>query len=845
MTQTTAGKRAGRGVTVPATVPELLRTRAASRPDAPALLGVDGSVLTYAALAEQVDATEAALRALGVEQGDRVALVCENGPQAASAFLAIASSAVCAPLNPRYQRQELDFYLDDLDARLLVAGPGVGEAARAAAAARDVPVVALTTDGLLEPGPAVRGIDRPAPATGSDVALALHTSGTTSRPKLVPLAHRHLCASARNVATSLALTPDDRCLNVMPLFHIHGLVAAVLASLHAGAGVVCAPALEPAGFAERLSALGVTWFTAVPTMHQAILDHARPNGRPTGLRFVRSSSAALPPPVLTGLERAFGCPVVEAYGMTEAAHQMASNPLPPAERKPGSVGLPAGPEIAILSPAGGRLPAGEVGEVAIRGENVFDGYHANPDANSEAFTGGWFRTGDEGYVDDDGYLFLRGRSKEIINRGGEKVAPREVDEALLAHPSVGQAVTFARPHRRLGEDVAAAVVPRPGGAVDVDDLRAFVAERISYFKVPATILVVDEIPKGPTGKLQRIGLAERLGLDEAGSDRAAYVAPETELERRIADMYAELLSVPCVGADDSFFELGGDSLLAAQLFVSLVDEGLAPPGTPLSTLVVAPTVGGLAAALTGGSSGRRETVVPLRAGTGPPLFLIPAHDGDVFALSDVAGHMRSDRPVYALQVAARPPGAPTRSIEDIAAENVDHVVGMLPDGPFLLAGVCAGGGVALEMARLLEQRGLAVDALVLADPIGESRRRPEFYVSRLFVSLRRGDLWKALGRMARRRRARSAALRADPAGARTLREVDRARGRYSARPYAGSAVLVTSSPYRTPRSFWRRRIRGGLDERTVTGWATVYGDGALQFARELDDVVGDVSPRDA
>ena len=343
----------------------------------------------------------------------------------------------------------------------------------------------------------------------------LHTSGTTSRPKLVSLTQLNLTTSAGNIAESLELTGADRCLNVMPLFHIHALMAAVLASLAAGGAVACTPGFDAFKFFDWLDDLQPSWYTAVPTMHQLILQRAR--GRSdvierNPLRFLRSSSAALPPSVMEQLERAFGAPLVEAYGMTEASHQMTCNPLPPAARKPGSVGRGTGVEVAVMDEGGGLLPGGETGEVVIRSGSVTRGYENNPEANAAAFTDGWFRTGDQGYLDRDGYLFLTGRLKEIINRGGEKVSPREVDEVLLRHPAVEQAVTFAVPHQRLGEEVAAAVVLAGGETAGERELREHAARHLAGFKVPRTIVFVDEIPKGPTGKLQRIGLAQQLGL---------------------------------------------------------------------------------------------------------------------------------------------------------------------------------------------------------------------------------------------------------------------------------------------------------------------------------------------
>ena len=387
----------------------------------------------------------------------------------------------------------------------------------------------------------------------------------------------------------------------MPLFHIHGLVGAVLSSLWSGGSVACAPDFQAPRFLYWLEELAPTWYTAVPTTHQAVLARVRAEGAPGGrsrLRLVRSSSAPLPTPVLHALEEAFGVPVIESYGMTEAAHQMTSNPLPPGERKPGSVGPAAGPEVAILDEDGAVLPAGSTGEVAIRGDNVFSGYGNNPEANETAFSNGWFRTGDEGHLDEDGFLFLHGRAREIINRGGEKISPREVDEVLLAHPAVAQAVAFSVPDRRLGDEVGAAVVLRPGRSVTERELQQFAGERLADFKVPRHLAVVDEIPMGTTGKLQRIGLAERLGLGETKRPSAASAEPRTELERELAQLWREILDVERVGADDDFFALGGDSILAVELIATLrVRYGR--PRLPLTTLVWAPTVTQLAAELAG------------------------------------------------------------------------------------------------------------------------------------------------------------------------------------------------------------------------------------------------------
>jgi acyl-CoA synthetase (AMP-forming)/AMP-acid ligase II len=478
--------------------------------------------LSRGGLLQQIDATVGALRALGIKNNDRVAIVLPNGPDMAVSFLAVASGATAAPLNPAYREDEFDFYLRDLEAKLLIVQAGVESPACAVAQRRGVPILELAPAAggpagrfslNCEQKPAPEGV--PSFAGPDDVALVLHTSGTTSRPKQVPLTHRNLVASAGHIRTTLALEARDRCVNIMPLFHIHGLIGALLSSLSAQASIFCTPGFNALKFFAWLDEGEATWYTAVPTMHQAILARAERNReviQRRRLRFIRSSSSSLPPPVMAELEATFGCPVLESYGMTEASHQMTSNPLPPRLRKPGTVGLAAGPEVAILDGEGNKLPQGEEGEVCIRGPNVTLGYFANPAANASGFIKGWFRTGDQGRFDEAGYLTITGRLKEMINRGGEKIAPREVDEALLAHPAVAQAMAFALPHEKLGEEVAAAVVLREGQTVGEKELREFVSRRLADFKVPKRVLLLPEIPKGATGKPQRIGMAQRLGL---------------------------------------------------------------------------------------------------------------------------------------------------------------------------------------------------------------------------------------------------------------------------------------------------------------------------------------------
>ncbi|WP_031215187.1 acyl--CoA ligase [Mesorhizobium sp. LSJC285A00] len=477
---------------------DLAQRLAPGAEDAPAIAAPDRNLLTHGGLRGLIRDTVARLNALGIGRGDRVAIVLPNGPEMATAFITVAAAASTAPLNPAYRADELDFYLSDIGVKAILVGKDEQGPSVEVAERLGIPVLRLVVPegapaGVFRiEGNPVGSLVASGLAEGSDTALLLHTSGTTSRPKLVPLSHANLAASAAHIGATLGLTSADRCLNIMPLFHIHGLIAAVLSSLAAGGSVFCTPGFNALRFFQWLSEAMPSWYTAVPTMHQAILPRAARNPEQLAeakLRFIRSSSASLP-----------------------AAHQMASNRLPPGLRKPGSVGAAAGPEVAVMALDGRLLEAGETGEIVIRGPNVTAAYEKNPDANASAFTHGWFHTGDQGVLDEDGYLRVTGRLKEIINRGGEKISPLEVDGVLMDHPAVAQVVTFAMPHDKLGEEIAAAVVLREGQSASEADIRAFAATRLADFKVPRKVVILDEIPKGATGKLQRIGLAAKLGL---------------------------------------------------------------------------------------------------------------------------------------------------------------------------------------------------------------------------------------------------------------------------------------------------------------------------------------------
>jgi acyl-CoA synthetase (AMP-forming)/AMP-acid ligase II len=479
----------------------------------PALVVPGGPQLTYAQLREQVSLAAERLAQHGLGRGDRVAIVFPNGAEAIVLFLAAAAVGTAAPLNSAYKEDEFRFYFEDLGARALIVPPGEAEAARRAWPTGTMLIEAHFDHHdqlVLETASARDSQGSAGPAGEDDVALVLHTSGTTSRPKLVPLRQRNLAASIDNIAATYQLGPQDVAMCVMPLFHIHGLMASTMATLKTGGTVVVPPRFDPMTFWPTAAEHRATWYSAVPTIHQLLLMRNR-GERPAGaerLRFIRSSSSALSPETMRQLESSFGAPVVEAYGMTEASHQMTSNPLPPGERRPGTVGLGTGVRIAIMAEDGRLHEPGERGEVVIQGPNVIDGYADNAAANAEAFREGWFRTGDQGVLDSDGYLSLVGRLKEMINRGGEKIAPREIDEVLLQHPAVGEAVAFGIPHQAWGEEVAAAVVLKE--PVTEKELLAFARERLADYKVPRRLFIVDRIPRTATGKIQRRLVAAEL-----------------------------------------------------------------------------------------------------------------------------------------------------------------------------------------------------------------------------------------------------------------------------------------------------------------------------------------------
>jgi acyl-CoA synthetase (AMP-forming)/AMP-acid ligase II len=471
-----------------------------------------GINITYDSLRQQVLVMADALASAGIRRGDAVAIALPNGLPAIVSFLAASIAGTAAPLNPAYPYEEFHFFLGDTNARVLLCPPVGAEFVRTAAADHKIPIfsVEMTEQGIARIVDAPSGTKASEP-TADDIALVLHTSGSTGRPKRVPLRHFNLAVSSANIANTYALTPADVSLCIMPLFHVHGLIGSTLASLLSGGTVVVPTKFSALSFWRTVREHHVTWYSGVPTMHQLLL--ARTPQKPAdaaSLRFIRSCSAPLSSELIYKIEGLFGVPFVEAYGMTEAAHQMTSNPLPPRHRKAGSVGVGAGLRISIMDKDGNHLGTNQRGEVAIQGANVFRGYENNPDANTRAFVSGWFRTGDQGYLDTDCYLHLTGRIKDIVIRGGENIAPHEVDEVLLRHPAVAAAVTFGCAHPTLGEEVAAAVVLHEKNGATEAELIKHSREFLVEFKCPTKIYLVESIPTTATGKIRRRAVAAAL-----------------------------------------------------------------------------------------------------------------------------------------------------------------------------------------------------------------------------------------------------------------------------------------------------------------------------------------------
>ncbi|MGJ7505796.1 non-ribosomal peptide synthetase [Variovorax sp. GT1P44] len=576
------------------TLAEQLAHHAAQKPAAIALLDACARPVSYAQLFAMAQGARPWLASRSLGPAARIAVLMPPGVELAISCVVIACGAVCIPLHTGLAEVEL---LELLKGSRADAVMGLRDDPLPVRLAQGLGMAALAFDmqqWLHGPSRASAEIDAPWPAP-TDTALVLFTSGTTGTPKRVPLNQRQLVCSALHIAQHLDLKPDDRALCVMPVYHSHGLIGGLLSPLAAGSSVVCLPTFDAAEFPRWVQEYRPTWYTASPTIHHAAVEqlaHDRAAPLAHGLRLIRSASSMLTPELQRRMEEMWGVPVIQSYGMTETATQLASNPLPPGVQKAGSVGRPVGAELRVIDEEGHALPTGRTGAVVARGPAGFNGYEDAPEASAEAFQHGWFLTGDLGWFDDDGYLFLAGRSKEMINRGGEKISPFEVEQALMRLPGVAQAVAYPAAHPTLGEDVHAVVVRAPDSTADGQRLRSSLFGVIAEFKIPACIHVVDRIPQGAGGKVQRRNLAHQMAALLAAETVSV---PLTPLQSQIAAMFSRILGQPAVTFDANFLAIGGDSLSAARLVLEVNETwGLDLPG---SALLAYPTVTTFAAAL--------------------------------------------------------------------------------------------------------------------------------------------------------------------------------------------------------------------------------------------------------
>ena len=549
------------------TIADVLAGQSRNDTAASAILAPGRSPLTYGGLIGVVERAVGTLAHAGFGRGSRIVIAVPNGPEVAVLLLAVGSCATCAPLNPATDEEACRVLLASLRADAVIVRQRDNLPLRRVALALGLPVVELVPCGAEAAGTFTLHADRRASpefagAPGpTDIALLITTSGTTAKPKVLPILQNDLIDSIRRQVQVLRFTPADRCLGVAPMFTTSGIRRSVLGMMVAGGSIVCPVEFDAGQFLDFVKQFKATYYSAGPATHLALLQaHERNGPIPAGsLRFVWSGATTLPADVQQRLESLLGVPVVQAYGMSEAG-LVAINPLPPGIRRAGSVGRPAGPEVQIHDDTGVPLPSLQTGEVVLRGAGVIRQYENDPAANRAAFRDGWFRTGDIGHFDEDGYLYLTGRVKELVNRGGMKVSPFEVDAALMRHPDVVEAATFAVAHPTLGEDIAAAVVVR-NASVTSQRLRDFALDQLAAFKVPSHILLVPALPKTPLGKVRRRELADLL----AGPLRQKFTLPRGPREEEVARCFASVLGVTSVGAFDNFFQLGGDSLRGAQV----------------------------------------------------------------------------------------------------------------------------------------------------------------------------------------------------------------------------------------------------------------------------------------
>ncbi|MQA65516.1 MAG: AMP-binding protein [Alphaproteobacteria bacterium] len=838
------------------TIADVIRGHARRAPEAPAFVAEGLQPLTYAALVWQMDNVQQKLNAMGFGRGDRIAIVAPNGPPLGTLVAGIWGCAAAVPMNPTLSVGEFAIYLRDLKVQAVAVRSGWKTPAREAARQVGLSLIEveyLDSDvaGLIDilPASGTRTAARPGPTQLDDVAMVLLTSGTTSHSKTVPATQRQLSIKFRRNAGTFDLTTTDRCLNLMPLFHGHGLHTALGATLYSGGSMVTLAEFSAEAFFRLLATMEPTWYTGSYTFHHTICAVARdhlPEIGKSNLRFIRTGSGHLESKIADQLESIFKKPVIEGYSCTEVG-RICTNPMPPRKRKRGTVGLPVAAKVAIVGPDWQFLPTGKRGEVVVDTSDNFTGYENDPVANSLAFHDGWFRTGDEGFFDDEGYLTLSGRIKDIINRGGEKITPSEVDAALMAHPDVATAVTFPVPHLTLGQEVAAAVVPEKGAEMTDETLTRFLRGRLAPFKVPRRFVIVDEIPRGPTGKVSRQGLAEQFGLvtDSAAArpEPTEDDRPATALEAKLQRLWQETLRLDRVGLHEDFFTLGGDSLQAVELFLRVEKEF--GRRLPRSVLFEAGTVAKMAERIE--AAVPSSCIVPIQTtGDLPPFFCVHDGFGQVLNYRDLSLLLGENQPFYGIQARGIDgEEEPFVRIEDMAAHYVHEVRKVQPEGPYYIGGHSFGGRVAYVMAQQLVTAGEEIAFLALFDTYSRAGQQKVSFrdwlrhhserLKALPASRVPGYLWLRVQNIAGaiylrlRLECYSAAWkfcksRGKPLP-RLLRRVEPAndmiRRAYRVQPYDGDATLfkaeLSARTHSDAHDGWYKLVRGRLEIRPIPG----------------------------
>jgi acyl-CoA synthetase (AMP-forming)/AMP-acid ligase II/acyl carrier protein len=710
-----AAPEQGAASSAPRTIGEALRVHAALRPEQAAIVASELAPVSYRRLTEHIEEVRASLRQAGFDASARIVVAIPDTAPAALAIVAVACSAVALPLDPKLTLPEIEARLTLLRPDAVLLPRGGKTAARTAAEQQGIAIIeAIAADdgtlGLQLVAPQVGPALPPHEPDPSAPAFILQTSGTTADPNLVPFSHRNMLAAAKRLQGWFELTPQDRCLCASPICYSNGVKMTLLTPLLTGGSVAFPANATKVDLSEWLGELAPTWYSVGPTLHLAILDKAKsePEVRNMhSLRFIASGGAALPIDVHDGLRAALGVPVLEHYASSETA-QVSSNLPPPGPYKPGTCGIPSPDIVMIVGEDGRRLPPGEQGDILVGGPTVTAGYIDAPELNRSVFVDGWFRTGDIGSLDEEGFLTIRGRRKELINRGSEKIAPLEIDRALKRHPQVSEAAAYAVAHPRLGEDVAAAVVLHPGASVTGEELREFLGAQLAAFKIPRRIDIVDQLPKGVTGKVQR----KRLS---AGSNAPSAQTSATDWQAELLPLWRKFLKTEDVSVDDDFFEKGGDSLLAMDLHVEI--ERLTGQELPESILLEASTVRALAKRLAHTAPARPKPIQAAAADGRPTLVFF--HDGQAAGsalVGDLQRSLGAEPPILA--IAARGPDGKTmpRTIEAMAAAQLPAILEAQPRGPYRLGGYRSGALLALEAARLLAAGNREVAVVALVDP---------------------------------------------------------------------------------------------------------------------------------